>query len=52
VSDERVARELAKFIVGEMRRAVREMVRYGMCRSERACLEKMLVYLQTARECN
>jgi hypothetical protein len=52
VSGERVARELAKFIVGELRRAVREMVRYGMCRSERACLEKILAYLQTARECN
>ncbi len=52
VSDERVARELAKFIVGELRGAVREMVRYGMCQSERACLEKMLAYLQTARECN
>jgi hypothetical protein len=52
VSDERMAREIAKFIVGELRKAVREMVRYGMCRNERACLEKILAYLQTARECN
>jgi hypothetical protein len=51
VSGERVARGIAKFIVRGLRRNVREMARYGMCRSERACLEKMLAYLQTAREC-
>jgi hypothetical protein len=52
VSSERMAREIAEFIVGELRGVVREMARYGMCRSERACLEKTLAYLQTARECN
>ncbi len=52
VPGERMAREIAEFIVGEMRRNAREMARYGMCRSERACLEKTLAYLQTARECN
>ena len=32
--------------------AVREMARYGMCRSERECLESALSHLKTTRGCN
>jgi len=52
VPGEHAARELARFVVGGLGRAVREMARRGMCRGERACLEKMLAYLQIARECD
>jgi len=52
VPGERMAREIAEFIVGELRRNAREMARYGMCRSERACLERTLAYLKTARGCS
>jgi len=52
VPGERMAREIAEFIAGELRRNAREMARYGMCRSERECLESALSHLKTTRGCN
>jgi hypothetical protein len=51
VPAERVAREIAKMVVGELRRIVKDMVRDGECWSERECFEDVLEYLKTARGC-
>jgi len=48
---ERVAREIAKTVVKDLRRIVRGLTEDGTCWSERECFEDVLEYLKTARGC-